>query len=242
MMKWLLLAVVMGGAPLVHAEDAAAEAGALERFLEEFARNREGIHSLTADFAQENLIEDEPFISHGTVTYAKPKRILFRYEDTGRAFVIDHRTMYDYDPDVEQVMVQQLEDKPEVEALFLGFSEDFTQVREVYTMGFFETGDATTGLELSPKPSAHGDAEFVRARLWLRPRDFLPTRVEVQVTHDSKNTYYLSAYELHETLSAAQVHVTVPAGTIIVADDSIEELTEARRIPFADSHRAAPDE
>lgn len=218
------------------AQDAVTDDARLDAFLAEFTQKREAIEALTADFAQENIIDGELWSdvpALGTVTYAKPKRILFMYQDTGNAFLIDNLKIYDYDPGHEQLRVVQLEDRPEVEALFLGFSEDFAEVRDAYTMRFFDTGDASVGLELTPKASQSVDDErgFDRARLWLRPDDFLPTRVEVTLTENSINVYYLSEYEIHESLPPARVQITVPAGTVMVQGDMMVELETDRLVP-----------
>ncbi len=217
-------------------QDAPGDGGKLDRFLQEFGKKRETITALTADFAQTSVIDGELWSEEpdlGTVVYAKPKRILFTYEKTGQQFLIDTLQFYDYTPENEQLTIQHLEDKPEVEALFLAFSEDFTEIREAYNLGFFDTGDSTLGLELTPKDTSGGEGTyFVRARLWLRPDDFLPTRVEATITEDSINTYYLSEYELHDVLPPDRLQIAVPSGTTVVQGNGAEILTESRRFPI----------
>lgn len=237
----LMLALASGA----FAQAAPDDAQRLDTFLKEFTEKREAISALTADFAQENIIDgelwsDDPAL--GTVTYVKPKRILFMYEATGTAFLIDHLQIYDYDPDNEQLRVVQLDDRPEVEALFLGFSEDFAEVQEAYNLSFFDTGDDAVGLELTPRESAGDEAGFQRARLWLRPVDYLPTRVEVTLTEDSINTYYLSEYEIHDALPRERVQIAVPAGTVVVQGDAMVELDAPQRLPLENADAAATAE
>lgn len=236
------VAVVLGVAAAVGAA-AQAEDARLQEFLKEFTQKREAIGALTADFAQENIIDgevwsDDPAL--GTVTYAKPKRILFTYQDTGASFLIDNLRIYDYDPGNEQLRIVQLEDRPEVEALFLGFSEDFAEVQQAYNLTFFDTGDAAVGLELTPKATDGEEQGFERARLWLRPDDYLPTRVEVTLNEDSINTYYLSEYEIHDTLPRERVQIAVPAGTVVVEGNAMVELDEPRQLPIDTAPGAAP--
>ncbi|HNT89462.1 MAG TPA: outer-membrane lipoprotein carrier protein LolA, partial [Candidatus Hydrogenedentes bacterium] len=131
----------------------AGGASDFDAFIKEFAIKRAGVRSLEAQFIETSLLPDERLQTRGSLLYAKPRRILYRTEDPDRVTLVDGRYGYEYEPDVKQLMMYDLDQFPQVDAFFLGFDEDIESLRESYQVEVFtalEDGRRSCGIKLKP--------------------------------------------------------------------------------------------
>jgi len=219
---------------LLLAAAAAVETESVDAFLEELAAKRDAIHVVRAQLERENITPDGVFEAKGTMLYARPRRIVFRYEDpTVTDLLIDGRRIYRYDEDMEQLQIDDLDDDPATEALYLGFENDFARLREAFEVSFFipeiKEG-AVKGLLLRPKKKTGEDgtataAVFDEVFLYLREDDFLPTRVIVVNDADSRVDIRMSNYEVNCKIEPVESQFQVPEGTVVIENqESYEEV------------------
>ncbi|MFO7975332.1 MAG: outer membrane lipoprotein carrier protein LolA [Candidatus Hydrogenedentota bacterium] len=208
------------------------ETESMDAFLEELAARRDAIHVVRADIHRENTTPDGIFEAQGAMVYARPRRIVFRYEDpVVTDLLIDDRRIYRYDEDMEQLLVDDLDDDPATEALYLGFEKDFGRLREAFELSFFipETKEgAVKGLLLKPRKEANGDetgpaAVFEAVYLYLREEDYLPTRVVVVNDEESRVELRMSDYEVNCPIEPEETQFRVPEGTMIVENQEAYE-------------------
>ena len=112
-------------------------------FFAEFSARRDATEALQASFVQTTITPDETIVSRGTLVYTKPKRLIFRYEDPPLEYMIDGLRVYEYDPDIEQIQIFELEDRPESEAFYLGFESNADRLQEAYSVRVLPPDDAT---------------------------------------------------------------------------------------------------
>jgi outer membrane lipoprotein-sorting protein len=195
----------------------------LESFLAEFSAKRTGLASMQATFQQEIITPDGTEKLSGALLFAKPRRIVFRYDDPADALLIDGYTIYEFWTDIEQVNVQSLADEPQAEALYLGFDSDLKRLQEAYDLSL-ETvegeGCGNRVLTLRPKPSEDGTPPlFERVRLFLRPEDLLPCKILIVNNAESRVQYQLADIAVNAPLEPAHTQLQIPAGWSIVEAD-----------------------
>jgi outer membrane lipoprotein-sorting protein len=248
--QWLVAAVLVAAAlhrpAAVHA-DAPATASPtvqdnLDAFFAEFAGKRDGIAALTARFHQENVTPDETSPSSGSIVYAKPRRIVFRYDDPQETYLIDGLRVYHYDAGYEQVQIFDLEDDPQAEALFLGFDQDAKRLKRAYTVSLSDPEKpncGSRGLELAPKKKeqtsdAHDETPlFNRVWLTLRDADFLPCYIHVFNDDESEVRIEVSDVQVQSNLDPALTQLNLPEGTRIIENEKLVETVGpgGKRIP-----------
>ena len=224
-------------------------AQALDRFLAEFVGKRDAIKYLKAPFSQVNTTPDERVSSSGRLVYAKPRRIVFRYETPEPSVcLIDGLRVFEYDVSLKQVQIFTLEDDPETEGLYLGFESDLTRLQEAYEMELFTPGAEfpdTTGLVLRPKPrSGHDKAGlFERVHLYLRNKDLLPVRIYIVNDPESQVDIRIHDCVVNGPVDPRDTQLDLPEGVRIVEDDVVVETVGAqgKRIPEAIDVAAAPE-
>ena len=196
----------------------------VESFFREFAAKRDGIRTLEAQFVQTNFSVDEETTVKGRIVYVKPRRIVFRYDDPEMAHLVDGLRMYEYDADLKQVLIYELEDAPQTEALFMSFDDDTKRLREAYDVALFDPDEKDLrGLMLTPKPKESEEPLFEHARLFLRGEDLLPRRIEIQNDAESRVVIEVKDIKANAPLQAEQAQVLVPEGTTVVQDDRLLE-------------------
>ena len=204
----------------------------VDAFLEELAARRDAIYVVRARIQRENITPDGVFEAKGAMLYARPRRIVFRYEDAAVTdLLIDGRRIYRYDEDMEQLLIDELEDDPATEALYLGFEKDFNRLRKAFDISFFipeAREGAVKGLLLKPKQEENGEesnpaAAFEAVYLYLREDDYLPTRVVVVNDADSSVELRLSEYEVNCAIEPAETQFQIPEGTMIVENQEAYE-------------------
>lgn len=214
-----LLAVVVLAATV-------AEPPSIDEFFAEFAKHRDRIAVLEARFVQRSITRDEAFTSEGTLVYARPKRIVFRYSDPEETYLVDTLRWYEYVAELKQLRIFQLEERPEAEALFLGFDTDSKRLQEAYHVELIEPGAEDIGakvLVLRPKAAEADGAYFERVTLYLREEDYLPYRVEIVNDAESQVIHEFRDFRVNPPLDPSQTQIALPEGTKIIEDDKFVE-------------------
>lgn len=198
-----------------------------EAFFEEFAGKRQGIETLQANFVQVSILPDERLSTDGSLLYSKPRRILYRTENPERSTLVDGRYGYEYEPDIKQLVMYDLEEYPQVDAFFLGFDEDITSLRKSYQVETFEVknGDEAgkRGIKLKPKPEDVDDAFFREVFIYLRDKDLLPYRILIDNEEDSQTVIEIdqSSYVINGKVSPKQTQIFVAQDTDVVLNDEV---------------------
>jgi outer membrane lipoprotein-sorting protein len=215
---------------------AAVETESVDAFLKELEAKRDKLQVVQARIHRENITPDGVFEAEGTMLYAHPRRIVFRYEDpTVTDLLIDNLRVYRYDEDMEQLLIDDLEDDPATEALYIGFERDLKRLREAFDVSLFipEVKEgAVKGLLLRPREAGEEDeagpaATFESVYLYLREEDYLPTRVIVVNDADSQVEMRMSEYRVNQRIDPAQTQFRIPEGTVIIENqESFEEAPE----------------
>jgi len=214
------LALILALAPIGQTD------GLFEKFFEGFAKNRDAIQTLQAHFTQETITPDETLTTTGTIVYTNPKRLVFRYDDPALVYIIEGNRFYDYDPEIEQLQIFNIEDRPEAEAFFLGLSKDTDRLQEAYTIQLLPPVDpkrAGASLQLLPRQKEGEEPLFERIILQLDPEHFLPSQIHIVSDEESEVLYVLDAFTINEPLSLENTHIFLLEGTDIIRDDEFVE-------------------
>jgi outer membrane lipoprotein-sorting protein len=215
-----------------------------EKFFDTFAENRDAIKSFQAQFTQDTITPDEVITSTGTIIYTNPKRLVFRYDDPELIYIIAGQRFYDYDPELEQLQIFKIEDRPEAEAFFLGLSDDTDRLQEAYTIKILPPIDPErggVGLLLLPQPREGEEPLFERIVLQLDPEHFLPSQIHIVSDEESEVLYALDEFVINGPLDIEKTHMLLPEGTDIIADDEFIETVGpgGKRMPEADTTETA---
>ncbi|MBP8130483.1 MAG: outer-membrane lipoprotein carrier protein LolA [Candidatus Hydrogenedentes bacterium] len=243
---------MIGAACFVAAAAMLAAEPDFDAFVKEFAGKREGVRSLQARFTELSLLPDERLETQGSLLYAKPRRIIYRTDEPERVTLVDGRYGYEYEPEIKQLMMYDLEEYPQVDAFFLGFDEDIEALAQSYLVEAFtvvEDGRRSRGIKLKPKPEDKDDAFFSEVAIYLRESDFLPFRIYIDNEEDSKTIIEIdeSSYVINGALSEEETQLFVAEGTDIILNNEVLRTVGAggERIPDpipADGARSAPPE
>ena len=127
-----------------------------DKFFAEFTKARQGVQGLQARFEQTNTSGKDVVNANGTIVYVKPRRILFRYESTDQnaVYLIDNHKVFEYEPDVRQVQIYNMDENEKTEILFLGFDNDTESLRKNYDVSVVEPANKDAGsraLVIHPK-------------------------------------------------------------------------------------------
>lgn len=222
-----------------------AQTPTVDAFLKTFADKRAHVEKLEAAFTQDTVTPDETTRAVGRIVYERPRRILLQYFDPEVVYLVDGTRVYQYNAEIEQVQIYDLESDPQMEALFLGFDEDTARLREAYTLGVFDATNAcgTKGLRLIPlevrkdKPEDAADDEvsglFQEVELFLRDEDYLPCRIHVVNDAESSVEIRVDRFKLNTDAGAATAQIEVPEGTSIIENETLVEKVGpgGKRIP-----------
>lgn len=216
---------MMLAAALICIGAAAGQASSAGEFLADFAKQRDTMESMRADFTQTTTNPDETEVSKGKLIYTRPKRLIFRYDEPALAYMIDGLRVYEYNPDSAQIEIFELENRPESEAFYLGFESNVGRLQEAYEIKVYPPENPEThaiAVEFTPREQAGGEDEpfFKRVRLQLRKKDLLPTDILIVNDEESQTFFAISNFAINETLPEDVSHVRVPEGTVIVENDT----------------------
>jgi len=221
----------------------------VDEFLDDFAKHRENVEGFEARFTQETKTPDEDIESAGTIVYRKPRRIVYRYDDTGEVYLIDRDRAYEYQPKLEQIESYDLKDRPEAEALFLGFTENPARLKEAYHVAQTEPENApvdTTALDIRPKDAEEGKTYFQRLRLCLRTEDYIPVQLDIVNDSDSRVIIHFTDIRVNPPIDESKLQIAVPEKTKVILNGTPGETVgpEGKRFPdetdTQDETRPAP--
>ncbi len=227
--SWILL-----GATLLGAADTA---GDFEAFFKEFTAQRAAVKVLDATFTQTTVVPEETITTQGTLNFAQPRRFVIRTEDPKRETLLDHRRGYEYEADLQQVLIFDMDDNPEASIFFLGFDDDTAALREAYDVKLFDTpGEAQgpRGLVIRPKATDENPL-FMEVSLYLREGDLLPYRIRIENDEESTVTLEISNFKVNAQEPFVAPDIQVPEGTKIIENDQVIETVGpgGKRLPDA---------
>jgi len=240
--------------PLIVALVTVGATPAVDEFFADFSAKRDHIDRLTARFVQETVTPDEVTRSVGNIVYEKPRRIMLQYLDPAITYLVDGTRVYQYNADLEQVQIYDLDDDPQLEALFLGFDSDASRLREAYTIGLFDPDPSTCGkqgLRLLPLQTRDASGEdqpaedvtplFQEIALYLRAEDFLPCQIHVVNDAESEVEIAVADFKLNVDAGDAAAGIDLPAGTQIIENEELVETVGpgGKRVPG--TARVSPD-
>lgn len=191
-------------------------------FLEVYGQERDALTTMQARFVQWTYTPEEDIQSTGTVTFVRPKRIIFRYDDPPLSYMIDDTHAYEYDEELEQILIYDIAGQPESEAFFMGMESDIGEIREAYAIEVLPPEDAiegATAVRLTPHPSEDMEPLFEYVVLQMRTEDYLPTQILIRNDDESRVEYTLTDFTKNETLEPDQAQIFVKERTDIVVND-----------------------
>ncbi len=220
----------------------AAPDPSFEQFFADFAKKRDGITTLEAHFVQKSIVPDETLSTDGDLVYSKPRRIVFKTEEPNRITLVEDKRVMEYEEELRQLVMFDLEDNARADVFFLGFDNDTESLRKSYDVSLFTSSDdkrGTRGLLLKPKPKENEEPLFVEVKLYLRDEDYLPYRIHVVNDKDSQVDIDVREYKVNVKLEPAALQVAVPEGTKVVENDTVLETVGPGGKVFPDTAKAA---
>ena len=225
-----------------------AQPDSIDSFYKEFAQRRADISTLRANYTERTVTPEETFESEGMLVYAKPRRIVRRMAPPeSTTLIVDDRRVYQYEPEIKQLVVYRLDDDPRANLLFLGFDSDMDALREAYQVSLFSVEDQASGKKgilIEPKPGEN-DAWFKEVNLYLDDKDFLPYRIRMVNEDDSQLIIEVRDLVKNPTLDPSETQALIAEGTKVIEDDHVVETVGAggKMLPGApvDAKSAAPE-
>lgn len=205
--RWLAAAAVLMVAGLAQAADARPQ-------LDRFTRGLTGLEGqFTQQVADGNGRVKES--SSGTLALSAPR--LFRWEYVKpypQLIVADGRTVWVYDPDLQQVTRRsqgsEEQDSP------LAALIDPSKLDRDFSVAEAGTAGGLAWLELRPKQAEN--AAFERARLGFDSAG-APVRMEIHDTLGQRTTIGFSDWKRNPTFAADTFRYTPPAGVDVVGEE-----------------------
>lgn len=209
--------------------------GDFDSFFKAFKEKRDGVGSLQAAFVQKTILPQEIITTEGILYYSKPRRILFSTKDPDRATLVDGRRGYEYDAEIKQMTIFDIEDHPRANIFFLGFDDDTEALKTAYELTLFETDDprGKHGIKITPRPDSEEEAYFLEANLYLRDEDYLPYRIHI--VNDKESQLYIDVSDIAkkpgQDLESACFFI--PEGVKVVENDRVIETigSGGRHVP-----------
>lgn len=199
----------------------------VDAFFREFAAKRDGIAALQAAFTQKTILPDETLEAKGTILFVKPRRIVFRTDDPERVTLVDNDQGYEYDPEIRQLQVFDIEANPRADIFFLGFTNDINRLREAYDLTLFDVEGEPKGkhgIRIRPKADSGDEAYFVEVNLYLRDKDFLPHRIHIQNDEEAQVVIEVAEPDTAVRPEPKQTQIFVEEKTKIVENDRVREV------------------
>lgn len=213
-----------------------------DAFFREFSEKRDGIGALRASFVQRTFLPEEVVTTEGVVYYSRPRRILFKTESPETAILVDDRRGYEYDAEIRQLSIFDIEDNPQADIFFMGFDDDTEALRTAYEVHLMITDDARgrQGIKIMPRLDSEAEAYFMEVNLYLRDADFLPYRIHIINDAESQLFIDIEDMETHDAPDLKSTRIFVPEGVAIIMDDRVIERVgaEGRYIPGDDEKPA----
>jgi len=215
---WSLLACLSAG---IFAET--PDENDFDAFFKAFKEKRDGIGSLTAHFTQRTFLPDEVITTEGALYYSKPRRIMFKTDDPDRATLVDNRRGYEYDAEIKQLTIFDIEDQPRANIFFLGFDDDTEALQQAYQVQLMITHDARGmhGIKIQPRPDTHDEVYFMEVNLFLREEDYLPYRIHIVNDAESEVFIDIDTMEPQPEPDLESVRILAPPGIKIIENDQV---------------------
>ncbi len=217
---------------------AAAPDTDVDAFFREFSAKRDGVVALDASFTQKTKLPDEELTTKGSLVFVKPRRIIFHTDDPERTTLVDDRSGYEYDPEIKQLQIFDIEDNPQADIFFLGFNSNTETLRKAYDLTLFEITDdprGRHGIKIRPKAQSKEQAYFVEVNLYLRDEDYLPYRIHIR--NDEESQVFIEVESIDKSFRPGPqlTQIFLPQDTKVVQNDRVIETVEAggKRVPDA---------
>jgi outer membrane lipoprotein carrier protein len=174
----LWLAVVgVSGSPLWSL---AAESNSAEAIVDRLQKSYDATVDFTADFRQENEVKtlDRTLKASGKVSFKRPGKMLWRYDEPKGQFVIaDGKHLYFYQPEQNQVIKSPLKNAFRGD-IPLSFLLGLGNLKKEFNAALKSTEENSYVLRLEPKGEAGGFSDILLAVsksssdiLWVSIRD-----------------------------------------------------------------------
>jgi outer membrane lipoprotein-sorting protein len=205
-------------------------------FFDDFRAKRDGIRMLQADFVQKTVLPGEVLLSEGSLLYAQPRRIVFHTDEPDRYTLVDGRRGYEYEAEIKQLVIYDMEDNPEADIFFLGFENDTEALRNGFDVSLFDTPGESRGahgLLVKPKEPESPDAYFVQVSLYLRDKDYLPYRIHIVNDRESEVILEVKNFVVNGAPPPEATQLLLPEGTKIIENDTVVETVGegGKRVP-----------
>ena len=237
----MTMLVLLGAAGLAAA-DTEQE---VDAFFQAFREKRDGIESLQATFVQRTFLPQEVITTEGALHYSRPRRILFATKDPERSILVDARRGYEYDAEIRQITIFDIEDHPRANIFFLGFDDDTEALKTAYNLTLFDTEDdrGRQGVKIEPRQDSDEAVYFMEANLYLRDEDFLPYRIHIVNDRESQLFIDVTNIVKRPEKDLESARILVPEGVKVVENDRvIETVGEAGRQYPADDRSVIIEE
>ena len=211
-----------------------------QEVLHLLSESRAQLATLEAEFTQLTITPDEDITSKGTIVYQKPKRIIFRYDEPPIAYMIDKKHAYEFDAELEQLLIFNIEGRPEAEAFFLGLESDSEVLKNSYTLRALAPENPerdAIALELIPKPLEDQEPIFEKVTMQLRKGDYLPMKIDIINDETSNVIFTVSNFKPNAHLPMERSHIFAPELTDVLLNDEIFELVGEDGAYFPDDER-----
>jgi outer membrane lipoprotein-sorting protein len=216
----------------------AAPATDVDAFFKEFSAKRDGVVALDAAFTQKTMLPDEELTTKGSLTFIKPRRIIFHTDDPERTTLVDDRNGYEYDPEIKQLQIFDIEDNPQADIFFLGFNSNTEILRKAYDLTLFDITDdprGKHGIRIKPKADSKEEAYFIEVNLYLRDEDYLPYRIHIRNDEESQVFIEVEAIDKAFRPTPQLTQIFLPQDTKVVENDRVVETVGpgGKRMPDA---------
>ena len=210
----------------------------IDAFFKEFSAKRDGVVALDASFTQKTKLPDEELTTKGSLTFIKPRRIIFHTEDPDRTTLVDDRSGYEYDPEIKQLQIFDIEDNPQADIFFLGFNSNTETLRKAYDLTLFDITDDPRGghgIKIKPKADSKEQAYFIEVNLYLRDEDYLPYRIHIR--NDAESQVFIDVESINKAFRPTPqlTQIFLPQDTKVVENDRVVETVGpgGKRVPDA---------
>lgn len=217
-----------------------------DAFFKEFSAKRDGVVALDASFTQTTKLPEEELTTKGSLIFIKPRRIIFHTDDPERTTLVDDRSGYEYDPEIKQLQIFDIEDNPQADIFFLGFNSNTETLRKAYDLTLFEITDdprGKRGIKIKPRAESKEQAYFVEVNLFLRDEDYLPYRIHIRNDEESQVFIEVEAIDKAFRPTPQLTQIFLPQDTKVVENDRVVETVGAggKRVPDAILMPPGPD-
>jgi len=207
----------------------------LNEFFRKYTEAREKIDVLVAEFTQKSIYPDETYATSGKLIFVKPRRLVFYTEDPKKYTVIENKKIYEYEPDIKQITIYDLDDQIDTELFFLAFAQDLNELRKKYHVVPIQLSDerGKNGVSIKPFKENEEDAPFEEIVLYLRDENFLPYRLRIVNKDDVQTIVDFEKMEINGKISLEDTQIYLPSGTNVIENDVQKEIVsgEGKRIP-----------